>query len=117
MNASPRIGIIGAGAIGGFYGLMLARAGFDVHFLLRSEFAAVASQGLQVFADVNARIGSANSPILQTQATGLLVIRDGIAMRLTRGRRWHWSVRSGFAGLVVQAVVRADACQIQLFLR
>ena len=30
---SPRIGIIGTGAIGGFYGVMLARAGFDVHFL------------------------------------------------------------------------------------
>ncbi|SDG28388.1 2-dehydropantoate 2-reductase [Pseudomonas benzenivorans] len=44
----PRIGIIGTGAIGGFYGLMLARAGFDVHFLLRSEFAAVAEQGLQL---------------------------------------------------------------------
>jgi 2-dehydropantoate 2-reductase len=44
----PRIGIIGTGAIGGFYGVMLARAGFDVHFLLRSEFAAVQAQGLQV---------------------------------------------------------------------
>ncbi len=33
-----RIGIIGTGAIGGFYGLMLARAGHDVHFLLRSEY-------------------------------------------------------------------------------
>lgn len=43
-----RIGIIGTGAIGGFYGLMLARAGFDVHFLLRSEFAAVAQNGLQL---------------------------------------------------------------------
>jgi 2-dehydropantoate 2-reductase len=42
----PRIGIIGTGAIGGFYGVMLARAGFDVHFLLRSEFAAVAEHGL-----------------------------------------------------------------------
>lgn len=42
----PRIGIIGTGAIGGFYGLMLARAGFDVHFLLRSEFTAVAEHGL-----------------------------------------------------------------------
>ncbi|CAD5108768.1 putative 2-dehydropantoate 2-reductase [Zestomonas carbonaria] len=42
----PRIGIIGTGAIGGFYGLLLARAGFDVHFLLRSEFAAVAERGL-----------------------------------------------------------------------
>lgn len=46
--AKPTIGIIGTGAIGGFYGVMLARAGFDVHFLLRSEFAAVAERGLQV---------------------------------------------------------------------
>lgn len=30
--AKPRIGIIGTGAIGGFYGMMLAQAGFDVHF-------------------------------------------------------------------------------------
>ncbi len=30
----PRIGVIGTGAIGGFYGLMLARAGFDVHFFI-----------------------------------------------------------------------------------
>ncbi|MGE8188953.1 putative 2-dehydropantoate 2-reductase [Pseudomonas sp. NPDC086278] len=44
----PTIGIIGTGAIGGFYGVMLARAGFDVHFLLRSEFSAVAERGLQV---------------------------------------------------------------------
>lgn len=44
----PRIGIIGTGAIGGFYGVMLARAGFDVHFLLRSEFAVAAKQGLQL---------------------------------------------------------------------
>ena len=36
--AKPTIGIIGTGAIGGFYGMMLAQAGFDVHFLLRSEF-------------------------------------------------------------------------------
>lgn len=46
--AKPTIGIIGTGAIGGFYGLMLARAGFDVHFLLRSEFSAVAERGLHL---------------------------------------------------------------------
>ena len=46
--AKPTIGIIGTGAIGGFYGVMLARAGFDVHFLLRSEFATVAERGLHV---------------------------------------------------------------------
>ncbi|MCQ4314547.1 putative 2-dehydropantoate 2-reductase [Stutzerimonas zhaodongensis] len=44
----PRIGIIGTGAIGGFYGVMLARAGYDVHFLLRSEYDAVVQNGLQI---------------------------------------------------------------------
>lgn len=44
----PRVGIIGTGAIGGFYGVMLARAGFDVHFLLRSEYSAVVQRGLQL---------------------------------------------------------------------
>nr|WP_294975509.1 putative 2-dehydropantoate 2-reductase [uncultured Pseudomonas sp.] len=43
-----RIGIIGTGAIGGFYGLMLARAGHDVHFLLRSEYPAVMENGLRL---------------------------------------------------------------------
>ncbi|WP_044874293.1 putative 2-dehydropantoate 2-reductase [Pseudomonas sp. LFM046] len=47
-SSKPRIGIIGTGAIGGFYGVMLARAGFDVHFLLRSEFDAVSARGLQL---------------------------------------------------------------------
>ena len=51
--ANPRIGIIGTGAIGGFYGLMLARAGFDVHFLLRSEYDAVLARGLQVSSAVH----------------------------------------------------------------
>lgn len=49
----PRIGIIGTGAIGGFYGVMLARAGFDVHFLLRSEFDAVSRDGLTVDSQVH----------------------------------------------------------------
>lgn len=44
----PRIGIIGTGAIGGFYGVLLARAGYDVHFLLRSEYPAVLEHGLRL---------------------------------------------------------------------
>lgn len=52
----PVVGIIGTGAIGGFYGLMLARAGFDVHFLLRSEFSAVAERGLQVDSAVHGKL-------------------------------------------------------------
>lgn len=47
----PRIGIIGAGAIGGFYGVMLAQAGFDVHFLFRSEYEAVVENGLCLKSD------------------------------------------------------------------
>lgn len=54
--ARPRIGIIGTGAIGGFYGVMLARAGFDVHFLLRSEYDVVASNGLRVNSAVHGAI-------------------------------------------------------------
>lgn len=52
-GVKPRIGMIGTGAIGGFYGVMLARAGYDVHFLLRSEFGAVAENGLQVHSAVH----------------------------------------------------------------
>lgn len=48
VSPRPRIGVIGTGAIGGFYGLLLARAGYDVHFLVRSEFATVAERGLRL---------------------------------------------------------------------
>lgn len=40
--------ILGTGALGGFYGGLLARAGFDVHFLLRSDLAHVRRHGLTV---------------------------------------------------------------------
>ena len=52
-TSAPRIGIIGTGAIGGFYGMLLARAGHDVHFLLRSEYAAVVERGLQLNSSVH----------------------------------------------------------------
>lgn len=43
-----RIGIVGAGAMAGLYGAFLARAGYDVHFLMRSDYDAVRSHGLTV---------------------------------------------------------------------
>ncbi len=43
-----RYAIIGTGAVGGFYGGRLARAGLDVHFLLRSDFEHVHGRGLRV---------------------------------------------------------------------
>lgn len=56
-SAAPlRIGILGAGAIGGFYGLLLARAGYDVHFLLRSDYQTVKSRGLQMDSAVHGQL-------------------------------------------------------------
>ena len=41
-------GVIGTGAIGGYYGSMLAKAGQEVHFLFHSDYAYVVEHGLQV---------------------------------------------------------------------
>lgn len=41
-------GIIGTGAIGGYYGAKIAKAGNDVHFLFRSDYEYVCKHGLQV---------------------------------------------------------------------
>ena len=43
-----RYGVIGTGALGGFYGGMLAKAGQEVHFLFRSDYEHVRKHGLQV---------------------------------------------------------------------
>ena len=43
-----KYGVIGSGAIGGYYGAKLARAGQEVHFLLHSDYEYVRAQGLQV---------------------------------------------------------------------
>ena len=43
-----RYGVIGTGAIGGYYGGRLAQHGHDVHFLLRSDYEYVKANGFQV---------------------------------------------------------------------
>ncbi|MDZ4286384.1 MAG: 2-dehydropantoate 2-reductase [Prosthecobacter sp.] len=45
---SPRIAIVGAGAVGCYYGGRLAQHGYDVHFLLRSDYEAVKQHGLRL---------------------------------------------------------------------
>ncbi|MEM1027256.1 MAG: putative 2-dehydropantoate 2-reductase [Planctomycetota bacterium] len=40
--------ILGTGALGGYYGGLLAQAGFEAHFLLRSDFEHVREHGLTV---------------------------------------------------------------------
>jgi 2-dehydropantoate 2-reductase len=65
-----RYGVIGTGAIGGYYGAKLAYAGQEVHFLLRSDYEYVKQHGLQVdscngsfhLTDVNAYQHTADMP-------------------------------------------------------
>lgn len=48
LPAHPRIAIIGAGALGCYYGAKLIKAGADVHFLARSGRAPLTARGLQI---------------------------------------------------------------------
>jgi 2-dehydropantoate 2-reductase len=50
MNRTPlgKIAVVGSGAVGGYYGGMLAHGGHDVHFLMRSDLAAVRARGLTI---------------------------------------------------------------------
>ncbi|MBN2194007.1 MAG: putative 2-dehydropantoate 2-reductase [Polyangiaceae bacterium] len=48
MTAHPRIVVVGTGAVGGYYGALLARAGREVCFLARSDHAELARSGLRV---------------------------------------------------------------------
>lgn len=45
---NPKVAWVGVGAIGLLYGATLARAGVEVHFLLRSDFEAARSGGIRV---------------------------------------------------------------------
>lgn len=44
-----RIAVIGAGALGLYYGALLQKSGNDVRFLLRSDYDAIMARGLQVY--------------------------------------------------------------------
>jgi len=48
INSPCKISIVGSGALGCYYGARLARAGENVHFLMRSDLAAVRARGLSV---------------------------------------------------------------------
>lgn len=52
VQQAGRIAIVGCGALGGQFGVRLAAAGFDVHFLLRSDYDSVKANGFELeFAD------------------------------------------------------------------
>ncbi|MDZ4402294.1 2-dehydropantoate 2-reductase [Prosthecobacter sp.] len=48
IQPSPRIAIIGSGAVGCYYGGRLAQHGNDVHFLMRSDYEHVKRHGLKI---------------------------------------------------------------------
>ncbi len=43
-----RIAVVGAGAVGSYYGMRLAKAGHDVRFLMRRDYEAVKADGLRL---------------------------------------------------------------------
>ena len=60
-----KIAVVGPGALGSFYGAKLARAGQDVHFLLRSDYDAVKRHGVRIHStegDFNVRPKCAKTP-------------------------------------------------------
>jgi len=80
-----RYGIIGTGAIGGYYGAKLAHAGQEVHFLLHSDYEYVRQHGLQVhscdgsfhLANVNAYQQTQDMPPCDVVLVGLKTINNG----------------------------------------
>jgi len=79
-----RYGIIGTGAIGGYYGAKLAHAGQEVHFLLHSDYEYVKQHGLQVDScdgsfhldDVNAYQHAEDLPLCDVVLVGLKSVNN-----------------------------------------
>lgn len=66
MTPTPRIAIVGCGALGSYYGARLSRAGHDVRFLLRSDYEAVRTSGVRIVGpdgEFTAQPGVARDPV------------------------------------------------------
>ena len=60
-----KIGVVGCGALGGYYGARLCKDGHEVHFLLRSDYEVIRSRGITIRSpegDFNARPRCARDP-------------------------------------------------------
>ena len=117
--------IIGTGAIGGYYGAKLARAGHDVHFLLHRDYDYVRTHGLRVdscdgdfilpqvnaYSDVQAMpkadvilvgLKSTNEKLLQTLLPPLLKA-DTLVVLIQNGIGLEADVQEWFPGLWLAA--------------
>ncbi|TWT83750.1 2-dehydropantoate 2-reductase [Planctomycetes bacterium CA13] len=82
--------VIGSGALGGLYGAMLARLGFDVHFLLNSDYDFVKKNGLNVesvwgdfhLSDVNAHASTETMPPCDVTIVGLKTTNNHLLSEL-----------------------------------
>ena len=80
-----RYGVIGTGAIGGYYGAKLAHAGQELHFLFRSDYEYVKQHGLQVDScdgsfhldDVNAYLHTEDMPKCDVVLVCLKSVNNG----------------------------------------
>ena len=87
-----RIGVIGAGALGLYYGALLQRGGHDVRFLMRRDFQAVSARGLKVtspkgdfhLADVRAYRDSRDIGPVDLVLVGLKACANHRLVELTR---------------------------------
>lgn len=85
-----RIAVVGAGAIGGFYGAMLQKAGNEVHFLLHSDYEYVAEKGFRVdsclgnfvLPKVHAHCSVETMPPCDLVIVGLKVTANGILTKV-----------------------------------
>ena len=81
-----KYGVIGTGAIGGYYGAKLAHAGQEVHFLLHSDYEYVKAHGLQVdscdgsfhLTDVNAYQHTEDMPLCDVVLVCLKSVNNSI---------------------------------------
>ena len=120
MNRSSlgKIAVVGSGAVGCYYGGMLAHAGHDVHFLMRADLQTVRRDGLLIFtkgtevwlprvqcAGTAAEIGPADLVLIALKATAnrelerllppligagtaLLTLQNGLGNEASLAGRW-----------------------------
>jgi 2-dehydropantoate 2-reductase len=94
------IAVIGAGAVGSYYGALLARTGHDVRFLFRRDLDAARKDGLRIHSPAGdfqlasvtacaspAEIGPVDWVICSLKATALGSARELIAPCVDRGTR------------------------------
>ncbi|MBK8559853.1 2-dehydropantoate 2-reductase N-terminal domain-containing protein [Candidatus Amarobacter glycogenicus] len=113
------IAVIGAGAVGGYYGARLAQAGHDVRFLFRRDLAAVRERGLRVYSPLGdfhleevavaaspEELGPADWVICSLKATALESARELVAPCVGPNTRASW--RSG-NGLGIEPVSQSGS--------